>query len=345
MPDSLALHDSPPLMKTLQYGFVALILALTIALTPLAAQAKSIKIEASGFDYFNLGSSNNQNGKLTFIGGLELEANHQEFGGFSGLRISSDGSRLFAVTDGANWLTGKLIRNKKTAPIALADADFTCLCRKNGKPYGSKHWGDAEGLEISGNTAFVAFERLNRINQYNLSANHTPGPPSQATASFKPFKIEYNEGLEAVALAPAASPLAGKFIAIAEKSLNANGNHRGFIATKGKITEFSIVNSHDYSVTDAVFLPNGDLLILERRAGFSIGIGMRIRKFGSKMIKAGALLKGEIMMEAGLSSRIDNMEGISTWQTPTGKTRIVLISDDNFSRLQRTLLLEFEVMN
>ena len=48
-------------------------------------------------------------------------------------------------------------------------------------------------------------------------------------------------------------------------------------------------------------------------------------------------------MQAGLASRIDNMEGITAWRDENGDTRIAILSDDNYSRIQRTLLLEFRL--
>lgn len=306
--------------------------------------AKDAKIDSTQIKYFSIGSANNNIGKLKFVGGIELESDKKNFGGLSGLRFTPDGSRLYAVSDRGFWLTAEIKRSKKGRIKKLKKADLSCLCKADGTPYPSKHWADAEGVEILGDKAFVVFERLNRINGYSLKDNNRPGPPKQATTSFRSKNIAYNNGLEAMAIAPAASPIAGKFLAIAEESLNDQGNNRAFIATKTTIEELSISRSDDYSITDATFLPNGDLLILERRFGLSIGLGTRIRKFSSDTIKSGALLDGEILMEAGLTSRIDNMEGITTWQTPEGNTRIAIISDDNYNRrLQRTLLLEFEL--
>ncbi len=42
-----------------------------------------------------------------------------------------------------------------------------------------------------------------------------------------------------------------------------------------------------------------------------------------------------------MSAQIDNMEGIATHRGPEGETIVTLCSDNNFSFLQRTLLLQF----
>jgi len=307
------------------------------------ALAEPIELVISPIEYFHIGSSDNKAGSLEFVGGMEITSADETFGGFSGLRIAEDGSRLYAVSDNSLWFTATISRNSEGIISGISQGNLSCLCRADGTPYGSKHWGDAEALEISRDKAFVAFERLNRINVYDLGPDHLPGPPRQATASFKPSKIAYNEGLESVALAPATSPLKGKFVAIAEDSPDAAGNHRGFIADKDGVETFSITRIDDYAITDATFMENGDLLVLERRYGITIGLNMRIRLLEAGQLKSGAVVSGRILMEAGLTSRIDNMEGISAWNTANGETRIALISDDNYNSFQRTLLLEFRL--
>ena len=41
---------------------------------------------------------------------------------------------------------------------------------------------------------------------------------------------------------------------------------------------------------------------------------------------------------------MDNFEGISATRGPNGATRIYIVSDNNFSGRQRTLLLAFDVI-
>lgn len=56
------------------------------------------------------------------------------------------------------------------------------------------------------------------------------------------------------------------------------------------------------------------------------------------------MLDGRSMIEADLGYQIDNMEGISIHRTAGGETIITVVSDDNFSVLQRSLLLQFAVV-
>jgi hypothetical protein len=68
---------------------------------------------------------------------------------------------------------------------------------------------------------------------------------------------------------------------------------------------------------------------------------MRIRRIRAEEPKPGAAILGETLLEATDRYNIDNMEGIAVHRGASGETIITLISDDNFSALQRTLLLQF----
>lgn len=84
--------------------------------------------------------------------------------------------------------------------------------------------------------------------------------------------------------------------------------------------------------------------MLERRFGFGDGIGMRIRRIPADSIAAGAVLDGDVLIEAGFAQAIDNMEAMAV-DTDAAGTVITLVSDDNRSFLQRTLLLRFRLVD
>ena len=88
-----------------------------------------------------------------------------------------------------------------------------------------------------------------------------------------------------------------------------------------------------------------DLLILERRFGLSDGLGMRIRRIKTADISPSATVDGEILLDAGAGYQIDNFEGIDAVIGPDGSTRLILVSDDNHSFFQRTIMLEFKLLN
>jgi len=56
------------------------------------------------------------------------------------------------------------------------------------------------------------------------------------------------------------------------------------------------------------------------------------------------VIDGPSIFEADLGNEIDNMEGIDAHVTPEGDTVLTLVSDDNFSLIQRNLLLQFTLV-
>ena len=99
-----------------------------------------------------------------------------------------------------------------------------------------------------------------------------------------------------------------------------------------------------FDISDAVLLPSGDLLVLERKFSLLEGVGIRIRRIALGTVTPGAVVDGPSIFEADLGQEIDNMEGIDAHVTPEGDTVLTMVSDDNFSLIQRTLLLQFTLV-
>jgi hypothetical protein len=93
-----------------------------------------------------------------------------------------------------------------------------------------------------------------------------------------------------------------------------------------------------------VLLPSGELLVLERKFSWLSGIGIRIRRIALDTLEPGAVVDGPSIFEADLGNEVDNMEGIDAHVTGEGDTVLTMVSDDNFSMLQRTLLLQFRLV-
>jgi hypothetical protein len=53
------------------------------------------------------------------------------------------------------------------------------------------------------------------------------------------------------------------------------------------------------------------------------------------------VVDGPPLIFADMAYQIDNMEGLAVHRAGDGATVLTLISDDNFSPLQRTVLLQF----
>ena len=83
--------------------------------------------------------------------------------------------------------------------------------------------------------------------------------------------------------------------------------------------------------------------MLERRYTVIGGPGMQMRRIAKADIRPGAMLDGPVLVELSSRFNIDNMEGLAVRPDPAGGAFLYVISDDNFSDIQRTLLLVFKI--
>ena len=100
--------------------------------------------------------------------------------------------------------------------------------------------------------------------------------------------------------------------------------------------------SGGFDVTDLAFLPDGDAVILERRFSLFGGFACRLRRLKGAAIRAESTVDGDVLYESQSSHQVDNMEGLALHREG-GETVLSLISDNNFSALQKTVLLEFSL--
>jgi hypothetical protein len=327
------------------------LLLATFALSPSLAQspryvvtATPITVAAEPIASFDSGNASRVRfGALEFRGGLVLKSSERAFGGISGLRLDADGAHFLAVTDNGSWLRGR-ITYRDGHPSGIADAEMAPLLGQDGKPLAARGWFDAESLENIDGTLYVGLERVEQIVRFNYARDGLAahGEPLPVPADFKTFK--FNKSLECLAMPRAGSPLAGTLIAVTERSLDANGNHRSYLLNGNQAERFSVKRSDDFDVSDCTILPPADLLLLERRYSPLRGVAIRIRRIPLASLKPGALADGAQLIYADMGFEIDNMEGLAVHKNAAGETILTLISDDNFSMFQRTLLLQFALV-
>lgn len=280
-------------------------------------------------------------GKLTFRGGLVLSASHARFGGFSGLWRGANGTDLVAVTDNGFWLTAKLARRDGRL-AGLEQAELAPILGASGRPLHRSRYYDTEGLCISEGVAYLGVERTHDVLRFDWAGEGVMARARIVPVPREAKRLPNNRGLEAIGVVPTAQPLAGAIFAIAERSGSDDEPTQGFILGGRQPGLFKVVRHDGFDITDLAFLPDGDLLLLERWYRPLRGVGMRIRRVPGAGLKPGALLDGPYLIEADLGHEIDNMEGLSV-HPERGRTVLTLVSDDNFSFLQRTVLLEFEL--
>jgi hypothetical protein len=191
---------------------------------------------------------------------------------------------------------------------------------------------------------YIGLERANEILRYDFSKGFTrsrgetiPVPPALR-------KLPRNKGLEGLVMVPKGLPLAGTLIAFSERGLDANGDLIAFLIGGKTPGQFAVRRTNNFDISDAMLLPSGELLVLERKFSWIAGVGIRIRRIPLKSVAPGAVVDGPSLFDADLGHEIDNMEGIDAHVTPEGDTVLTMISDDNFSMLQRTLLLQFKLV-
>lgn len=282
-------------------------------------------------------------GALEFRGGLVLTSKYPAFGGLSALHMMPDGVHFIAVSDNGSWLRARIV-SRDGRPAAIADAEMAPALGPDGAPLASRGWFDMESLAERDGQFYVGIERVEQIVRFDLNkfGFAARGEPIKVPAEFKTFK--FNKSLECLAAPPQGGPLAGDLIAITERSLDAHGNHRAFLFEGDRVARFSVKRSDDFDVSDCAVLPSHDLLVLERSFSLAKGVAMRMRRIPLSAIKDGALIDGPVVVTADMGYQIDNMEGIGVSRGPDGETILTLISDDNFSVIQRTLLLQFALM-
>jgi len=284
-------------------------------------------------------------GKLTWLGSLELRSPARPFGGFSALALSADGRQLVALSDTGLWLRAEIVlRNGR--PAGLKNARLGPLLGRGGQQLThAKRNNDAEALAfltpgaVSG-PAYVGFEQRHRVDIYDFSK--TAGARFKASLPLpaRARSAHRNSGIEALALLR--GPHEGTLLVLTENHVDERGNHIGWLITKGKASAITLRRRDEFSITDAAALPDGDVVVLERRFRFSDGVRMRLRRISAQSIRPGALLDGEILLAADSLYAIDNMEGLSVHRDAQGRTILTLISDDNYNpAFQSTLLIQF----
>ena len=283
-------------------------------------------------------------GDLEYRSGLILTSPFRGFGGLSGLRLDAKGERFIAVSDKAGWFTGRIVY-KGREMIGLDDVEAPPMLGPDGKPITSRRWFDTEALALDATLVYVGLERVNQVLRFDFSKGFTNAHGEPLALPPAARKLPNNKGVEALVMVPKGNqPLAGTLIAISERGLDAQGNILGFLIGGKSLGQFTVRRTDDFDVSDAVLLPSGSLLVLERKFSWLTGVGIRIRRIALSSIVPGALIDGPAIFNADLGHEIDNMEGIDAHVTAEGDTVLTLVSDDNFSLVQRNLLLQFTLV-
>jgi hypothetical protein len=311
----------------------------------LGAPPTTIEIRAEPIPAFDPHDPSRQRfGQLEFRGGLTLKSPYREFGGLSAIRFLSDGAHFISLSDHDQWFTGRLTY-EGARPAGIADAVMAPILGPDGQALAAHGWHDTESIADDDGTLYVGIEGANQIVRFDYGKDGllARGHPIAVPLGIR--TLPKNQSLEALVFVPRNQPMGGTLIAISERCLDKAGNLRAFLIGGPAPGAFTIRRIERFDVTDAALLPSGDLLILERSFSWPEGLLVQIRHIKMQDVKPGMVVDGPVLFEADLRFEIDNMEGLAVHRTANGEVVLTLISDNNFSALQRTELLQFTLLS
>ena len=265
-------------------------------------------------------------GRLIFVGGWALTSNDARIGGISALHVEA--GEALALSD-AGWR----IRFALAPGRGPARAEVAMIEEGPG-PLGDKVYRDVESLAVAGGEAWVGFEQSNQVWRYGRSRferRSSAAPPAMREWSD-------NAGPEAMVRFPD-----GRFLVFAE----GNGGDSeavlfaGDAAVQGTPALRLRYRPPDgYRITDAALLPDGRLILLNRKVSLFEGFTARLVVAALPKLADRALIAGrELAAFEGAVTR-DNFEALSVTRE-SGRTILWIASDDNYNPFQRTLLLKF----
>ena len=334
--------EPAPLARGLRVLALSALLALPLV-RPAMAEIADVPVTSRAFSQFVPGSGQRDFGKLEFLGGITYASGNALLGAVSAIRFREDRQSFVAVLDTGHWVTGRVVRDAEGRLSGLAEVKVRSMFDRDGQDENIKFKMDAEGLALRPGKALVSFEVFHRIDAYPDPGFMEARPKRRLPLPFDLGEMRMNRGMETLAISPAAGPLGVTPVAVTERSLNADGNVFAAVLEGPRKGLFAVKRADPWDITDGAFLPNGDLLLLERRYRLSDGVGMRIRRIDGDTIRPGATVDGEVLIDADFSHQIDNMEGLDVVVMAENDIRVIVVSDDNHSILQRNLMLEFRL--
>lgn len=282
---------------------------------------------------------------VVWRGGIVMSSPDTSFGGLSGVTFTGPGQRIAMVSDTGNFISGLVLYDQDGLPLGLGGVEITAIQNSGGQDLPRQFARDAEAIETiyrDGAPAAVrvGFENLTRVADFELTGGRPGGAAREVAIPEWIEQLRTNASLESVCIAPPASPVAGSTVLIMENAPDTEA-HPGFMLGNRDRGELSLSRSPGVYPTDCAFLPDGDLLVLER--GTSVfSFTMQVRRIPAADVQPGRELTGEVILTAS-GGDIDNMEGLAVHAGPDGDTRITIVSDDNFNDWERSLLLEFSL--
>lgn len=270
---------------------------------------------------------------LDFVGGARLSWPSAALGGVSA--ASLDGAVLTVLSDRGRWYCLRLSHAADGRLLGVEPIAAGTLGGRDGKPV-KGWWRDAEALARTPEGLVAGFERNHRLWLYGQGLD---GPPRALAPPPEVAGLPGNGGLEAVASLPG-----GGLLLIAEEGGAGAGNDvPAWIGRPGHWTAAAWRVSEGFAPTDATVLDDGKVLVLERRFTLLGGWAARLRVARLADFRADAVAEGVEIARLAAPFPVDNMEAMAVGRAADGGLLLHLLSDDNFSLFQATLLLVFRL--
>jgi hypothetical protein len=273
-------------------------------------------------------------GRLRFLGGVALASPARAFGGYSSLSVV--GNRFTLLSDGGNVVSFRMGADWRPRGVRFAN-----LPAGPGTGW-MKEDRDSESMARDPATGriWVGFERWNAIWRY--SPGFARGEAWAKPAAMRDWTA--NGGPESLARLTD-----GRFLVIAERPVHDGGRTRQALIWPGDPTQgpprvaFRYRPQPGHNVSDAAELPTGDLVLIERRFRLPYRFTARVMIVPRGAIRAGAVAHGTVLAAFEPPVIHDNLEGVAVTREG-GATILWLVSDDNQSMLQRSLLMKFRLL-
>lgn len=270
-------------------------------------------------------------GALLFLEGWHLWSRDVRLGGISAMHV--EGGEVLALSDAGSLFRFPLPRRAGRLPLRIARVEQG---PGSGRGKGDR---DGESMAVAEGTAWVAWEGANEIWRYRLSDwRRLSSAAPKAMDKWRSMR-----GPEAMVRLPD-----GRFLVFAEGGEAADGPAQALLFPSdpslpgARAVPLRYRAPRGFRATDAALLPDGRLLILNRRfrllSSFSAILSVAALP---RRLAPGAVIEPRELASFRDSVTRDNYEALSV--TREGARTIVwIMSDDNYTPiLQRTLLLKF----
>lgn len=275
-------------------------------------------------------------GQLHFLGGFELSSTDSRFGGISSLRFIGESDTLLALTDRGVWLSLEA-RFEEGQLVGVKGGFIMPTLGSDGAPLEIPN-SDSESMVIHGDQVFVGYEGTHRVDRFDAPWGNSDARARAYLTERDLWDMSINGGLEGL------TRLGDGRLLMGAEEPDATGNLLLALLSPPLTTRADLWLERDspFKLTDLATMPNGHVLTLERRFSIFGGVGAQIRLIQASDLVPGATVSARRIAAFGPGDTVDNMEGLAV-RDHEGVLQVLIISDDNFNSLQRTLLMAFEL--